>query len=87
MIAGLTTGHSDAPRLPRWKALSYRQWQGDLREPRTTRPNIILLTCTGELAKNDELLHGEIGPIVNAIQCRLSQEEFKQASDFPVQTL
>lgn len=44
----------------------------------------MLVTCTGPVVRDDELLHGEIGPIVDAIQCRLFQGEFAQTLGFPV---
>lgn len=84
MLAGLGFGHSKPRELPRWNDMSYRQWQENLKKRDTIRPHVILATCIGDLAKHDELLHGEVGPIVNAIQCRLSQKEFKQISAFPV---
>ncbi|CAG7978479.1 unnamed protein product [Penicillium nalgiovense] len=64
--------------------VSCRQWQEDPENPDTIRPQIIYMICTGAMAKSSELLHGEIGPIVSTIQCRLPQEEFKQTSSFPV---
>lgn len=86
MLSGLRIGHSKPCDLPEWDALSWRQWQENSKKPDTIRPHIMLVICTGAVAQEDELLHGEIGPIVNAIQCRLFQEEFKHTSSFPVQT-
>lgn len=87
MLCGIAIGHSKPRDLLRWQTPSYRQWQEDPEQPDTIRPHIIIVTCTGAEVKDDELLHGEVGPIVNAIQCRLYQEEFRQTSVFPVQTL
>ncbi|KAJ5130598.1 uncharacterized protein N7515_006637 [Penicillium bovifimosum] len=84
MLCGLRIGHSKPLDLPKWRALSWRQWQEDPESPDTIRPHVMLMTCTGAVAESDNLLHGEIGPIVNAIQCRLFQDEFKQTSTFPV---
>ncbi|KAI2767910.1 hypothetical protein DTO012A8_6897 [Penicillium roqueforti] len=84
MLHGLHIGHSKPLDLSRWRAVSYRQWQEDPEDPDTIRPHVMLMICTGAVAKSNNLLHGEIGPIVNTIQCRLLQEEFKQTSSFPV---
>ncbi|KAJ5236478.1 hypothetical protein N7489_006569, partial [Penicillium chrysogenum] len=84
MLYGLHIGHSKPLDLSRWRALSCRQWQEDPEDPDTIRPHVMLMICTGAVAKSNNLLHGEIGPIVNTIQCRLLQEEFKQTSSFPV---
>ncbi|CAG8127253.1 unnamed protein product [Penicillium salamii] len=72
----LTVGHANPLDLPRWRSI-HRQWQ-DIDDPGTIRPHIMFtmfITCTGSEAMPNELLYGEIGPIANAIQCRLSQEE------------
>ncbi|RLL95212.1 hypothetical protein CFD26_104550 [Aspergillus turcosus] len=84
MLYGLRIGHLKPSDLPRWNAESICQWRDDLEDPKTTRAHIKLVTCTGAEAKEDELLHGELGPIANAIQCRLAQPEFEQTSLFPV---
>ncbi|KAJ5543216.1 hypothetical protein N7461_009219 [Penicillium sp. DV-2018c] len=69
MMLGITLGHSTPKSLPHQK---------------TTRPHIKLVTLTSAKAKESELLHGEIGSIANAIQCRVHQPEFRNASIFPV---
>ncbi|KAJ5124053.1 uncharacterized protein N7515_007878 [Penicillium bovifimosum] len=84
MLYGLPDGHSKPLDLSRWRTAQMRQWQEDPENPDTIRPHVMLMTCTGAVAESDNLLHGEIGPIVNAIQCRLFQDEFKQTSSFPV---
>ncbi|KAF7121610.1 hypothetical protein CNMCM5793_009081 [Aspergillus hiratsukae] len=86
MLYGIRIRHSKPRDLPMWSAESICQWRDDLEDPKTTRAHIKLVTCTGAEAKEDELLHGELGPIANAIQCRLAQQEFKQTSLFSVQT-
>ncbi|KAJ5562130.1 hypothetical protein N7461_000891 [Penicillium sp. DV-2018c] len=57
---------------------------GDSFYLKTTRPHIKLVTLIGAEAKESELLHGEIGPIANAIQCRVNQPEFENTPIFPV---
>lgn len=86
MLYGLRQGHSKPSELPMWDAQPICQWRDDLEDPKTTRAHIKLVTCTGAAAKEDELLHGELGCIANAIQCRLQQQEFEQTSLFPVRT-
>lgn len=44
----------------------------------------MLVVCTGEEAKDGELLFGELGPIVRTIQNRLSQKKFEKTSLFPI---
>ncbi|KAJ5131297.1 uncharacterized protein N7515_007336 [Penicillium bovifimosum] len=84
MLWGFTCGHSKPQDLPRWNAYSTCQWLDDLEDPKTSRPHIKLITLTGAKAKENELLHGELAPIANALYCRLEQPEFKDTSLFPV---
>jgi hypothetical protein len=84
MLYGLATRHSKPLDLPKWRALSWRQWQENPENLDTIHPHVMLMICTGAVAESNNLLHGEIGTIVDAIQCRLFQEEFKQTSSFPV---
>ena len=82
MRLGLKLGHSMPAALLRWYTVSTGQWLDE--NPNTTRPHIKLVTLTGAEAKENELLHGELGSIANVIQCRLDQPEFEIASIFPV---
>lgn len=82
MLLGIADGHSKPQRLPSWRACSICQWLDE--DLKATRPHIKLVTQTGAIAKEDELLHGELGPIANAILCRLEQPEFNNTSLFPV---
>lgn len=84
MLLGIEDGHSKPQGLPIWRAVSTRQWLDE--DFKTTRPHVKLVTQTGAIAKEDELLHGELGPIANAILCRLNQREFENTSLFPVWT-
>ncbi|KAJ5124054.1 uncharacterized protein N7515_007879 [Penicillium bovifimosum] len=52
--------------------------------PDTIHPHVMLMICTGAVAESNNLLHGEIGTIVDAIQCRLFQYQFRHTSTFPV---
>ncbi|CAI7641134.1 unnamed protein product [Penicillium viridicatum] len=82
MRLGLTLGHSMPAALPRWYTGSTCQWLDE--DLKTTQPHIKLVTLTGAEAKENELLHGELGSIANVIQCRLNQPEFENVSIFPV---
>lgn len=86
MLRGSTGRHSKPKDLPRWRAVSEREWQEDDEDDSTLRPHILLVTLTGAKAPENGLLHGEIGPTVEAIQQRLAQEEFQHTSFFPVCT-
>jgi hypothetical protein len=68
--------------LPRWDTVSTCQWLDE--NLKATHPHIKLVTLTGAEAKENELLHSELGSITNVIQCRLNQPEFENASIFPV---
>lgn len=70
--------------IPRWGCKAEREWQEDYEDPRTIRPHIMLIICTGAEAKDNELLFGELGPIAQAIRNGLRQEEFEKTSLFPV---
>ena len=48
---------------------------------------MMLVICTGAEAKDDEMLHGELGPIAQTIQNRLDQMEFEKTSLLPVTIL
>lgn len=54
----------------------------DYQNPDTIRPHIMLMTCTGAVAEANLFLHGEIGSIINAIQCRLFQKELDRLRAF-----
>ncbi|CAG8896903.1 unnamed protein product [Penicillium egyptiacum] len=82
MLLGVTIGHSTPQTLPMWHTDSTCQWLDE--NLKTTRPHIKLVTLTGAEAKENELLHGELGSISNAIYCRLNQPEFETTSIFPV---
>lgn len=66
------------------------EWQEVYGDPSTIRPHVLLVTVTGAPMSGNEaktgLLHGELGPIAQAIYCRLRQKEFKYTSMFPVCT-
>jgi hypothetical protein len=81
-MLGITLGHSTPQALPDWCTDSICQWPDE--DQKTTRPHIKLVTLTSAEAKENELLHSEIGSIANAIQCRVRQPEFRNASIFPV---
>ncbi|KAJ5565756.1 hypothetical protein N7535_007394, partial [Penicillium sp. DV-2018c] len=82
MMLGIKLGYSAPQALPRWDTFSICQWADE--DQKTTRPHIKLVTLTSAKAKENELLHGEIGSIANSIQCRVRQPEFRNASIFPV---
>jgi hypothetical protein len=60
------------------------QWVENFDDPKTTRPHIKLVTLTGAKDERNELLHGELAPVANAVYCRLEQPEFEDTSFFPV---
>ena len=62
------------------------QWMEDYEDPKTIRPHVMLIACTGANAERDKLLLSELGPVAQAIQNRLSQPEFERTSLFPVQS-
>lgn len=68
--------------VPRWEIRAEREWQDD--DSETTSPHIMLVVCTQDDAKADELLFGELGSITQAIRNRLDQKEFEKTSLFPV---
>lgn len=74
------------PGFPDWGVKAERQWQKNYDDPGTICPHVMLIICTGAEAQDSELLFGELGPIVQAIQNRLSQKEFEKTSLFPVFT-
>ncbi|KAF3394242.1 hypothetical protein F1880_005530 [Penicillium rolfsii] len=84
MLGGIKLGHSRPQDLPMWSTDSTCQWLDDFEDPKTTRPHIKLVTFTGAKAEENELLHGELAPIANALYCRLEQPEFENTSLFPV---
>ncbi|KAJ6186438.1 hypothetical protein N7519_007739 [Penicillium mononematosum] len=65
MRLGLKLGHSMPAALPRWYTVSTCQWLDE--NLKTSRPHIKLVTLTGAEAKENELLHGELGPIANVL--------------------
>ncbi|KAJ9227119.1 hypothetical protein DTO027B5_873 [Paecilomyces variotii] len=81
---GLLLGLREGRDIPRWGCKAEREWQEDYEDPRTIRPHIMLIICTGAEAKDNELLFGELGPIAQAIRNGLRQEEFEKTSLFPV---
>ncbi|KAJ9265503.1 hypothetical protein DTO212C5_6696 [Paecilomyces variotii] len=81
---GLLLGLREGRDIPRWGCKAEREWQEDYEDPRTIRPHIMLIICTGAEAKDNELLFGELGPIAQAIRNRLRQKEFEKTSLFPV---
>lgn len=88
MFCGARHGHSKPRDLPYWDVITKREWKEDDEGPRLNQPHILLVTCTGAKVSADGngLLHGELGPIAEAIYCRLLQEELKDTSVFPVWT-
>ena len=84
MLEGVKYGHSKPQDLPVWNTRFICQWIDDFEDPESTRPHIKLMTLTGAKAKENELLHGEVASIANALYCRLEQPEFEDTSLFPV---
>lgn len=84
MLYGVRNGHSKPQDLPIWNTPCIRQWLDDFENLETIRPHIKLVTLTGAKAKENELLHGEVASIANALYCRLEQPEFEDTSLFPV---
>ena len=85
--SGGKSGYSKPQDFPIWNTRSICQWLDDFEDPETTRSHVKLVTLTGAKAKENELLHGELAPIANALYCRLEQPEFEDTSLFPVLVL
>lgn len=65
MLCGIRRGHSRPQDLPKWNARSTCKWLDDVDE--TTYHHIKLVTLTGAIGQENEFLHGELGPIANAV--------------------
>lgn len=77
MLLGIAYGQSKPQRLPIWRARSICQWLDE--DLKATRPHIKLVTQTGAIAKEDELLHGELGaPWTHLLICSrvVKQDDF-----------
>ncbi|KAJ5602132.1 hypothetical protein N7510_011666 [Penicillium lagena] len=56
----------------------------DEEDPATTYPHLMLVMCSVAEATDDELLFGEVGPIMQAIQNRISLTEIEKTSLFRI---
>ncbi|OJJ48981.1 hypothetical protein ASPZODRAFT_23266 [Penicilliopsis zonata CBS 506.65] len=73
--------------LPFWDYLLVMQPSTEKGDTVTAMPPIQLIISNNTTAEENELLHGELGPIVQAVHTRLNQPGFEKTSFFPVQVL